>query len=194
MQWHAISESLTERPLRTEVVLDTLTSVSKPCDGWQVEAGIFIPSEIDAAGTWENLIEGNTPSSRNEMTRCDETALLKDENEDSKLIEKVDALQDVSEESELGDAIVSNTESKIEHAREVTSDREPVLCRGPGHVRESGLCYFVDDRFGRHWQCKRQCATIEGQWGPTICCEECSPEPLKSNWCLEFDKKLDVTN
>jgi hypothetical protein len=136
MQWHAISESLTERPLRTEVVLDTLTSVSKPCDGWNVEAGIFIPSGIDATGTWGNLIEGNTPSSRNEMTRCDETALLKDENEDSKLIEKVDALQDVSEESELGDAIVSNTESKIEHAREVTSDREPVLCRGPGHVRE----------------------------------------------------------
>ena len=58
---------------------------------------------------------------------------------------------------------------------------DKVKCRGPGHIRACDFCFFVDERFGRHWRCKRQCITINGQWGPTICCEACDPEALVSD-------------
>merc|ERR1712039_589434 len=50
------------------------------------------------------------------------------------------------------------------------------LCRGPGHVRECQYCFYTDDRFGRHYKCKRECDIIDGVWGPTVCCAECRPE------------------
>ena len=47
------------------------------------------------------------------------------------------------------------------------------LCRGPGHIRRCEHCFYVDGCFGRNRRCKRACSTVDGIWGPTICCPEC---------------------
>ena len=52
----------------------------------------------------------------------------------------------------------------------------PVLCSGTGHVRRCEFCYYVDGRFGRHRRCQRECAVVDGLWGPTVCCADCMPE------------------
>ena len=48
-----------------------------------------------------------------------------------------------------------------------------VLCRGDAHDNVCGRCFFTDDRFGRHWNCERECAVINGVWGPTVCSNKC---------------------
>lgn len=50
-----------------------------------------------------------------------------------------------------------------------------VVCRGIGHIRCSHC--FYNDRFGRHQDCTRQCAVIDGVWGPGICSPECQQMP-----------------
>jgi hypothetical protein len=55
-----------------------------------------------------------------------------------------------------------------------------VLCRGPGHVKICCACFHRDDRFGRSWRCRRECAVINGVWGPTVCNAECEPDKLES--------------
>eukprot|EP00746_Dinoflagellata_sp_MGD_P066052 gnl/MRDRNA2_/MRDRNA2_27426_c0_seq1.p1 gnl/MRDRNA2_/MRDRNA2_27426_c0~~gnl/MRDRNA2_/MRDRNA2_27426_c0_seq1.p1 ORF type:complete len:401 (-),score=63.90 gnl/MRDRNA2_/MRDRNA2_27426_c0_seq1:168-1370(-) len=55
---------------------------------------------------------------------------------------------------------------------QVKCKSEHVACRGPGHVACSH-CFYTD-RFGRHKDCTRACAMIDGSWGPSVCVPECS--------------------
>ena len=64
-----------------------------------------------------------------------------------------------------------------------------LLCRGPGHSKCSN-CFVVDDQFGRSWRCRRQCAVVDGVWGPTVCSEECVQEEGELDQKEdEYDKK-----
>ena len=62
---------------------------------------------------------------------------------------------------------------KVDMDANITVD---VLCKGVGHISICGACFHTDDRFGTSWRCKRACATIDGIWGPTVCCKECNPK------------------
>ena len=55
-----------------------------------------------------------------------------------------------------------------------------LLCRGTGHIRRCESCYFVDGRFGKNQRCVRECAVVDGVWGPTVCSRECKPGALNS--------------
>lgn len=58
------------------------------------------------------------------------------------------------------------------------------LCRGVGHVSTCQWCSHTTDRFGPYRKsllCDRGCTTIDGVWGPTICCADCKPESVEPN-------------
>lgn len=59
-------------------------------------------------------------------------------------------------------------------AGEETDGPRTTVCRGEGHI-SCKHCFFTDDRFGRSWRCERQCMTINGVWGPSICSAACQP-------------------
>ena len=82
-----------------------------------------------------------------------------------------------------------NVERQTTNATNVEEQDKPhILCRGPGHIRACSFCFFTDERFGMHWKCDRQCATIDGVWGQTVCCRECKPESVSPI----FEKKLET--
>ena len=50
-----------------------------------------------------------------------------------------------------------------------------LLCRGPGHSKCSN-CFYLDDRFGCRWRCRREYAAVDGVGGPTVRSEEWEQE------------------
>ena len=68
-----------------------------------------------------------------------------------------------------------------------------VLCRGAGHVKVCGACYHRDDRFGRSCRCRRECAVLDGVWGPTVCSAECEPNKLEHEEKIENDQTTQIS-
>ena len=96
--------------------------------------------------------------------------------------ESIDDVEEVVESLvDMGKEIVLSSRSSLSNpannreCAEFENFAKHVLCRGPGHVRACDHCFYTDERFGRHHRCRRECATVGGQWGPTICCAECKP-------------------
>ena len=49
-----------------------------------------------------------------------------------------------------------NQEVEQSIEQELVEDRSEVIYRGPGRIRACDFGFFLDERFGRHWRCRRQ--------------------------------------
>ena len=67
----------------------------------------------------------------------------------------------------------SSVEQKSEE-QDKSRTTSTASCRGPGHKRYCDKCYHIE-QYGRHKFCKRGCSVVEGEWRPTVRCEECQP-------------------
>ena len=152
------------------------------CASWSpLHTNIFEAPECVSAAELENqcravaVIQNFVRSDRFKRSRKG-SATVSGNNETLNDVEGVvERLVDVGEETVLTSTSSISNPANNGACAESDNLAKPVLCRGPGHVRACDRCFFTDDRFGRHHRCRRDCANVSGQWGPTICCAECKP-------------------
>ena len=183
-----VEQSIGQRPIATDLVLNALREdFCGPAHEWNWDAPDYEPAifEDDAESThnvcdglWEPLQTKNSAVEREGVVdgavyiEHDQKQLL-EPSVDSKIegAENIDGGQKKDAEPLAGGKAVS--------AENCENNKKPasvILCRGPGHVKVCGACFHKDGGFGRSWRCTRECLTIDGVWGPSICCSQCAPE------------------